>query len=302
MNLEQLHYLVVTIEKGSYANASKTLYITPEAVSKSIGELERELNIKLIIRSGRSIRPTDAGITFAQLAENALKHIDDLRVFARSKSSQATQTGKIVLAVATAHHRGEFFKPSDFERFEKQYPNIHLELLFNSSEACLSALQEGIADASISLGKPNEEGFESLLLFGYKPLLAVSKFSPLAKQGSIGLEQLDGQALAAPLDLRHEYRLLKNQLDPLRVHPRYMDVSPFMEAHYNFLKEGGAMLVAKSTSMTALFSDVVLIPFRNESKLKMSLYISYSIENANRVALLCGYLKSTAKFVFKRVS
>ncbi len=41
MNTEHLRYFITTVETGSYAEAARILYITPEGVSKAIKALEK---------------------------------------------------------------------------------------------------------------------------------------------------------------------------------------------------------------------------------------------------------------------
>ena len=45
MQLAQLNYLHAVIAEGSYAAAARVLYVTPQAVSKALIGLERELGL-----------------------------------------------------------------------------------------------------------------------------------------------------------------------------------------------------------------------------------------------------------------
>jgi len=42
MNTEHLRYFITTVETGSYAEAARILFITPEGVSKAIKTLEKD--------------------------------------------------------------------------------------------------------------------------------------------------------------------------------------------------------------------------------------------------------------------
>ena len=59
MDIGQLEYLVEVAEQGSYAKAARRLYVTPQAISKSLGDLEKELNVRLLDKVGRRVCLTE---------------------------------------------------------------------------------------------------------------------------------------------------------------------------------------------------------------------------------------------------
>lgn len=83
MNLAQLEYLVVLVDVGSYSQAAKELYMSPQAIAKSITNMERELDVKIVERSGRGIRVTPFAIDAAHLAETALQSVSEIRSLAK---------------------------------------------------------------------------------------------------------------------------------------------------------------------------------------------------------------------------
>ena len=50
MDLKQLQYFVVSVESGSFKKAAEMLYTTQPHISKSIKNLETELNVQLLER------------------------------------------------------------------------------------------------------------------------------------------------------------------------------------------------------------------------------------------------------------
>lgn len=57
MNLSQLEYFVATVQYGSFAQAGKALFVTPQAVSRAVNDLEKELEVKLLEKDGKSVAP-----------------------------------------------------------------------------------------------------------------------------------------------------------------------------------------------------------------------------------------------------
>ena len=61
LNLDQLHTLSMVVKYGSFSSAGAELGISQPAVSLQIRQLERQLQVKLIERVAKNMKPTAAG-------------------------------------------------------------------------------------------------------------------------------------------------------------------------------------------------------------------------------------------------
>ena len=61
MRLEQLSYFVETVEKSSITAASEALHVTHQNISKSIKQLEDELQLHLLKRTREGVYLTPVG-------------------------------------------------------------------------------------------------------------------------------------------------------------------------------------------------------------------------------------------------
>lgn len=61
MNLQQMKYVVMIAEQGSFSRASQVLYITQPTLSNEVKKLEKELGITIFSRNKHSVQVTDAG-------------------------------------------------------------------------------------------------------------------------------------------------------------------------------------------------------------------------------------------------
>ena len=50
MNPKQLHCFITAAQEGSFSKAAKKLYLSQQALSKTIDKLEEELDVPLFIR------------------------------------------------------------------------------------------------------------------------------------------------------------------------------------------------------------------------------------------------------------
>src|SRR4029077_4373647 len=64
MEFRELAAFVAIVEEGGLSAASPPLHISQPALSQTVNNLERELAVKLLVRSSTGVQPTEAGIKF----------------------------------------------------------------------------------------------------------------------------------------------------------------------------------------------------------------------------------------------
>ena len=68
----------MVVEHGSIAEAARRLDLTAAAVAQRIRALEAEIGARLVCRSGRFVRPTEAGTAILSRAGVILGDVRDL--------------------------------------------------------------------------------------------------------------------------------------------------------------------------------------------------------------------------------
>lgn len=81
MNIGQLEHVVEAIRFSSFALAAKARHTSPQALSKAVSDLERELGVKLFERTGRSVEATPFAREFEKKARHVLLEFEQLRRF-----------------------------------------------------------------------------------------------------------------------------------------------------------------------------------------------------------------------------
>ena len=76
MEIRQLECFVAAVEHKTFLNASKALHLTQPAVSKSILQLEKDLNKTLFVRSTTGLRLTSQGENLYQYAKDILRQVE----------------------------------------------------------------------------------------------------------------------------------------------------------------------------------------------------------------------------------
>lgn len=98
--LPDLALFVQIVDQGSFSAVARQTGATPSAISRSVSRLEQEMGCKLLHRTTRKLRLSDAGKT---VYEHALEMLDSARLAMDSAgSARAVPQGKLTLSVPKA--------------------------------------------------------------------------------------------------------------------------------------------------------------------------------------------------------
>ncbi|MEV0322870.1 transcriptional regulator CynR [Streptomyces sp. NPDC050658] len=73
--LRHLRYLLAVAEHANFTRAAEDLRVSQPTLSQQIKQLERNVGAQLLDRTGRTVRLTDAGETYAHYARRALRDL-----------------------------------------------------------------------------------------------------------------------------------------------------------------------------------------------------------------------------------
>ncbi len=115
---------VRTVEQGSLSAAARALGRTPSAISKSLAGLEARLGVRLLERSTRQMRPTDAGVAFYERCRPLFDAFTDAEESVRSL--QTAVRGRIRLTATPAFGRTRLVPA--LAAFAERYAEIGFDL------------------------------------------------------------------------------------------------------------------------------------------------------------------------------
>ena len=124
MHLKSLNAFLMTAELKSFSAASRVLGLTPAAVSKSIGELEQTLGIRLFHRNTRNLSLTEDGHKLLLAISPALNTLE--QALSQSKSVEMEPTGKLKINIPESFGK-KFILPL-LPEFLRRYPLIELDI------------------------------------------------------------------------------------------------------------------------------------------------------------------------------
>lgn len=189
MNLQQLTYFKTVAEVLNFTKAADILCITQPSLSHSIQDLEKELNIQLFIRQGRSIQLTKYGQLYLDYVVQALNILDAGRI----KLNEYTQPAQGTVVLSYLSSLTEYV-PFVTSLYLSGHPGIHTR--FHMEQLPTGQIESNLIHGQSNLGFSSQVSSPRLGSFyvGEHPsVLIVSEQHPWADRTSVSLQELDGQ-------------------------------------------------------------------------------------------------------------
>jgi DNA-binding transcriptional LysR family regulator len=165
MEIRQLEYFVTVVEEAGFTRAAERLHVAQPGISAQIRRLERELGQELLDRSGRSVRPTQAGAAALPHARAALASLEGVR---RAVDEVAGLVrGRLAIGTVTAHTVTAFGVDLAvlLAAFRRDHPGVEITLAEDTSDRLVGALSDGGLDAAIiSYGAEPPAGLDVLVV------------------------------------------------------------------------------------------------------------------------------------------
>lgn len=146
MRINQIRDFVAVVETGSLRAAARSVGVSQPAITKSIRQLEGELQVQLLQRSARGAVATAAGKAFlarARVVQAELrKAIDDLGPF------QSGSRGSVAFGMAP--QLAMLVVPDAMQQFRRQHPHARVRIIEGVGTALLPLVRDETLDFAIA--------------------------------------------------------------------------------------------------------------------------------------------------------
>jgi LysR family transcriptional regulator for bpeEF and oprC len=142
--LAAMRAFVAVIETGGFSRAAQKLGIGNASVTEAVKSLEKRLEMQLLYRTTRSVRPTYEGAAYYSDCQNILSIVDEVE---KKVSSSRSAKGRLVVEVPVG--MGYLFVVPALKRFHENNPDIKVVCLLNPGPRRLA---EGGIDVALQLG------------------------------------------------------------------------------------------------------------------------------------------------------
>lgn len=194
LTLRQLRALAAVAELGSFTEAARRLNLTQAAMSVLVRELESELGVRVLDRTTRHVRLSEAGRDFLP---SVLRVLNELNAGVASVSSLRDKK-KGCVRIAAPQLMACTLMPQVIGQFRNQYPDVKVQLFDTLPEQTLDRLITG--EVELAIGPELEIGAElsKRPLFQDRHLLVCRSDHPLAMRTRLRWRDLAAYPFIAP--------------------------------------------------------------------------------------------------------
>lgn len=153
--IDAMRTFVRVAETCNFAEAARQLNLSPPAVTRAVSMLEDHLSARLLTRTTRSVRVTEAGSRFLDDCRRILNDIEEAEALA--SGSHVRPKGTLNLTASVLF--GQFFLVPIMTEFLDAYPDVTVRAVF--VDRTVNLVDEGI-DLAVRIGHLPDSSQQSI--------------------------------------------------------------------------------------------------------------------------------------------
>jgi DNA-binding transcriptional LysR family regulator len=258
-----LRYFLAVAEEENFTRAAERLHIAQPALSAQIRQLEERLGVRLLHRSTRVVRLTEAGRAVVERGPAVLSALEE--VWESARRAGRGELGRLRLVYSPSSGYGT--TPQLVEFMRTRYPDVEINARLVSTPDVVSAVHLGHADVGIARSPVPVEGVRLRTLRLERHGALVSKGHPLATA-----EHADVATVAEfPLLLHSRaanpvhYDEVISLFDGLETRPHIVDRSVEFDPTRHLLRDNRTVAMIGESALADLPEWLCWIPLDNDA-------------------------------------
>jgi DNA-binding transcriptional LysR family regulator len=188
-NLDDMVHFAAIVREGSLAAASRKLGVPVSTLSRRLSALERRLGVRLLERTTRALRLTEAGEAYYERCARIAVEAAEADALVRSHG----KTPRGLLRVAAPPALGTLLLGQLLTEYVHRYPAVRVEVVLGDRPV---DLREDAFDVALRIGGPPSDGSYIIRRLGLSKAVLCASPAYLAEHGTPrSLEALDGHVL-----------------------------------------------------------------------------------------------------------
>jgi DNA-binding transcriptional LysR family regulator len=201
LDLKHLRCFVAVAEERSFSAAARRLFISQQAVSRIVQQLERELGTPLVERTTRSVRLTPAGRLLLESGRRSIAAVDATFDAVRyAGSGEARPQLRVDVSSSGLQTGAEILR-----RIRRQRPDIAVREVEEGVPRGLVALREGRLDTLFGLAAGVPAAVHAEPVRHEHVLLGMARDHPLAELEAVPVAELADVELLLPVEAAPEW-------------------------------------------------------------------------------------------------
>lgn len=232
LEIRHLKLIKAIAETGTVSRASEKLFLTQSALSHQLRDMEQKLDAPLFLRLKKKMILTPAG---ERLLDSAKKLLAELETAERDVRQFNSENGG-VLRLATDCYTCYHWLPPLLGDFQKQFPNVRVQIVAEATRNAVAALLAGEIDAAITDSAISEPELLVSDLFEDELVAVCSPKHRFAKKAFLRAEDFADEHLftyKAPLK---DLSIIRDFLAPRGVEPKQHSQIELTEAIIEMVK------------------------------------------------------------------
>lgn len=287
ITIEQLNYFLKLHQYKNFSLAAYELCISQSSLSKQIKALEHELNTILFYRNSRNITLTDSGEKFLIYAKKTISDYNNIISSFKNFDNSTT------LNIGTIPVMAQYKITSAIAEFKKLYPNIHINIIEDTSSNILHKMMSSQFNFSIVRDfNLSKDIFDKINLCDDELVLVVSKEHPLAQKTNVSLLDIKDEKIILLPPKSGIYERCMNEFNKHSLSPNIITTLYKIESILGLVMENlGVTLLMKKVINSFNTSNLLIIPMKNPIKAQLILINQKDITLSNNENLFKNFIK-----------
>jgi len=214
--LQAMATFVAVVDSGSFAGAARRLSLSAPVVTRAVAELEARLQLRLLTRTTRVVRVTEAGARYAEDCRRILAQVED----AESAAAGTHGAPRGTLTITAPVLFGQMYVTPVLVRYLQCHPEVDAQCLF--LDRVVNLVEEGV-DVAVRIAELPDSSLQAVRVGRVRRVLVAAPAYLEAHGAPMRPEELAGHATisAAGLAAQPEWRFsMDGRPGTQRVSPR----------------------------------------------------------------------------------
>lgn len=257
MTITELQNFIEVCKEGSASKAAQNLYISRQALSKSLLELETSLGNPLFYRSKSGMILTPFGEQFLEKVNPVYNSLLSLESFAKNYSENIKHVFNIGMEPRSFLESVLFLYTNDFQ---EKNSNYFIDIVQDTPYNLLS-LMESDALSLILLTCPKDmpkaDSTEYSLIHKSESSLLLPKNHPLAQKEAVSWKDLGNLALSVPPQEDLFHSLIVEKFNAAGVHPKAQYRKNDLMQIFNYVVSGQGGVICTYEQIASLNTEYI---------------------------------------------
>ncbi|MFA9396825.1 MAG: LysR family transcriptional regulator [Clostridiaceae bacterium] len=261
MEIKELRYFAAVCKHKNISKAAKSLYISQQALSTSIKNLEQKLKTTLFKRTPTGVELTNDGIYLSEKVDSLLVQFDSIcnDVYSHFNISKDTISIGITLGILRS------LSPMIFIDFMQAYPDIKVDKIDYLDELCKINVMNETIDTAISIKPVHLTNIDFISIKSEPLMLLVNKESDFSKLKIVKLKNLANEPLITCDERLQLYHYQIEKFKQYNISPNFIFKTNEIEVMTSLVSQNRGMLIcAEHVWLETRHNNVIGIPFEDK--------------------------------------